>query len=114
MTETHEQRVERLVGVIRAWLEEPGADEFDWHDLIRAIIASDREAGLVTVPQSLLDDARDAIETGVRLIERNQEAFEQIKGAMDTIHMLRARPWWKRLFSPALAAHEQEERQDAP
>ena len=52
MTETHEQRVERLARDARYWFA--GCKSSDLRSLIECLIASDREAGLVTVPQDAI------------------------------------------------------------
>lgn len=115
MTETHEQRVERLARAV--CVADPHAPDPDaailwgmkecraWEarvPLARAIIASDREAGMVTVPREPSEAMRHAggmvLDPGARMEGPN--AASRQKAA--------------RVYEAAIAAHEQEERQDAP
>src|SRR5690606_22926534 len=76
---THEQRVERLARAAYEgatyWCVENDHGETDPYEdqivdfcraIARAVIASDREAGLVTVPVDLLKDCADELEAWVR------------------------------------------------
>ena len=96
MTETHEQRVERLARAAYEtnntewdpawWRIDEGMREA-FRKFVRRLIASDRAAGYVTVPVS---------------------ALKQALLALPWAHLTRSE------IQAAIAAHEQEERQDAP
>lgn len=126
MTETHEQRVERLARAMwRAdgirdlgrepegpWAQISDVWRDEYRDFARAIIASDREAGYVTVP-------REPTEAMV------QAHIAECAGDADEADEARVRDCWAAMIeaansqgildnSAAIAAHEQEERQDAP
>lgn len=125
MTETHKQRVERLARAAYEgatyWCAENDQkyhEEADPYEgqiadfcraLARAIIASDHAAGYVTVPVDLLKDCADDLEAWVRFAypedsrKYPSEARRYVRDMKPTVR-LRA----------AIAAHEQEERQDAP
>lgn len=122
MTETHEQRVERLARAAYEgatyWCAENDQKDHEEADpyegqiadfcraLARAIIASDREAGYVTVPREPTQRMHTAMcELGCT----DTLCHEALKCLFPERHYHMAE-----LYEAALAAHEQEERQDAP
>lgn len=112
MTETHEQRVERLAEAMwRAdgirdlgrepegpWAQISDVWRDEYRDFARAIIASDREAGLVTVPKR--PGKRACLVAQSYLVAAMTDSGSTYPG-LDSIGDA---------IAAAIAAHEQEER----